>query len=136
MAMLGAEFLDNVFEALRRELGETIPAVVIEAQRRFTKTGFYSIDQVQNEDEFRAQLALRGLGNVRMIRLGTRGLRMRIENSAAHLMTVGMAQGLFEMALDTDSHVEWELSRQGELLVEVTESRVREDVSRGWRKTG
>ncbi len=76
------------------ELGETIPSVVIEAQRRFTKTGFYSIDQVQNEDEFRTQLALRGLGNLRMIRMGTRGLRMRIDNAATHLMTVGMAQGL------------------------------------------
>ena len=120
MAMLGAEFLDNVFEALRDELGETIPSVVIEAQRRFTKTGFYSIDQVQNEGEFRTQLALRGLGNLRMIRMGTRGLRMRVDNAAAHLMTVGMAQGLYEIALDVGSHVEWEYSKQGELLVEVT----------------
>lgn len=119
MAMLGAEFLDNVFDALESELGETIPTVVIEAQRRFTKTGFYSIEQVQNEEEFRTQLALRGLGNLRMIRMGTRGLRLRIGNAAAYLMVAGMAQGLFEMALDVDSHVEWELSRQGELLVEV-----------------
>ncbi|MEW6553626.1 MAG: hypothetical protein AB1384_05010 [Actinomycetota bacterium] len=119
MAMLGGEFLDRVFEALRTELGDTIPSVVIEAQRRFTKTGFYSIDQVQNEDEFRTQLALRGLGNLRMIRMGTRGLRLRIENAAAHLLTVGMAQGLYEMALDVDSLVDWEFSKQGELLVEV-----------------
>jgi hypothetical protein len=120
MAILGAELLDNVFEALESELGETIPAVVIEAQRRFTKTGFYSIEQVKSEEEFRNQLALRGLGNVRMIRMGTRGLRMRIDNAAAYLMTVGMAQGLFEMALDVDSHVDWEFSKQGDLLVEVT----------------
>jgi hypothetical protein len=123
MAMLGAEYLDKVFEALQDELGDTIPSVVIEAQRRFTKTGFYSIDQVQNEDEFRTQLALRGLGNLRMIRMGTRGLRMRIDNAAAYLMTVGMAQGLFEIALDVGSHVEWEYSRQGDLLVEVTPAR-------------
>jgi hypothetical protein len=122
MALLGAEFLDNVFEALREELGETIPEVVIEAQRRFTKTGFYFIEQVQNEEELRTQFALRGLGNLRMLRMGTRGLRMRVENAAAYLMTVGMAQGLFEMALDVDSHVEWEISKQGELLVEVTPS--------------
>lgn len=119
MAVLGADFLDSVFDALESELGETIPAVVIEAQRRFTKTGFYSIEQVQNEEEFRTQLALRGLGNLRMIRMGTQGLRLRLENAAAYLMVVGMAQGLFEMALDVDSNVEWELSRQGELLVEV-----------------
>ncbi len=119
MAVLGAEFLDNVFDALESELGETIPAVVIEAQRRFTKTGFYSIEQVQNEEEFRTQLALRGLGNLRMIRMGTRGLRLRLDNAAAYLMVAGMAQGLFELALDVDSRVEWELSGDGELLVEV-----------------
>ena len=120
MAILGTELLDNVFEALESELGETIPTVVIEAQRLFTKTGFYSIEQVSNEDEFRSQLALRGLGNLRMIKMGTRGLRMRIDNVAGYLLTVGMAQGLFEMALDEDSHVDWELSKQGDLLVEVT----------------
>jgi len=123
MAVLGVELLDNVFEALESELGETIPAVVIEAQRRFTKTGFYSIEQVRNEDEFRAHLALRGLGNVRTIRMGTTGLRMRVDNAAAYLMTAGMAQGLFELALDVDSHVEWEYSREGDLLVEVTPAR-------------
>ncbi len=119
MAMVGADLLDSVFDALESELGETIPAVVIEAQRRFTKTGFCSIEQVQNEEEFRAQLALRGLGNLRMIRMGTRGLRLRIENAAAWLMVADMAQGLFELALDVDSQVEWELSRDGELFVEV-----------------
>ncbi len=131
MAVLGVEFLDNTFKVLEDELGKTVPAVVIEAQRRFTKTGFYSIEQVASQDEFRAQLALRGLGNLRMFRMGTWGLRMRIDNAAAHLLTVGMAQGLFEMALDVGSHVDWEFSRQGDLLVEVTPVRGGDDDPRG-----
>jgi hypothetical protein len=48
------------------------------------------------------------------------GMSMSIENAACHLMTVGMAQGLFELALDTESFVDWELSSNGDLEIEVT----------------
>ena len=53
MALLGFELTDRVFTALEDELGDTIPRVVVEAQRRFVKTGFYSIEEIQNEQEFR-----------------------------------------------------------------------------------
>ncbi len=36
-----------------------------------------------------------------------------------HLLSVGIAQGLFEMVLDVESTVEWELSEEGNLRVEV-----------------
>ncbi len=120
MAILSSQLLDSLFDALEKELGDTIPEVVVEAQRRFTKTGFYSIDDVGNEEEFRTQLALRGMGNLREFRMGVGGLRMRLTNASGHLILVGMAQGIFEIALDVDSCVEWELSEDGDLLVEVT----------------
>jgi hypothetical protein len=128
MAMLGPELLDVVFRALEAELGETIPNVVVEAQRRFTKTGFYSIEAVSNEGDFRTQLALRGLGNLREIKMGSQGMRMRIDNATSHLMTAGMAQGLFEMALDVESNVEWELSEEGDLELEVRPLSIMETV--------
>ena len=53
---------------------------------------------------------------------------MRIDNAANHLMTVGMAQGLFEMAFDVESHVEWEVSAEGDLSVEITPRTVMETV--------
>ncbi|GAG10846.1 unnamed protein product, partial [marine sediment metagenome] len=70
MAMLGPELLDGLFRALEAELGEAIPNAVVEAQRRFTKTGFYSIEEVSDEGDFRTQLALRGMGNLKDIQIG------------------------------------------------------------------
>ena len=35
-------------------------------------------------------------------------------------MMVGLAQGIFEMAFDVDSNVDWELSGEGDLEVRVT----------------
>lgn len=120
MAILGSELLDSLFEALEDELGDTIPQVVVEAQRRFTKTGFYSIEEISSDKDFRTQLALRGMGNLREFRMGVNGLRMRIDSPSCHLMIVGIAQGVFETALDVESYVEWELSEDEDLVVEVT----------------
>jgi len=128
MALLGPAMLDPIFRELEYELGETIPRVVVEAQRRFVKTGFYSIGDVSDAGDFRTQLALRGLGSLREMKMGAKGLSMRIDNAAMHLMTVGLAQGLFEMAFDVDSHVEWGLSEEGDLEVQVTPQVIMETV--------
>jgi hypothetical protein len=119
MAMLGPGMMDLLFEELEKELGESIPEAAVEAQRRFTKTGFYSIEQVSDEGDFRTQLALRGLGNLKEIKMGPPGLFMRIDNVVGHLMTVGMVQGLFEMTFDVESTVSWALSEEGSLEMEV-----------------
>jgi hypothetical protein len=119
MVVLAPGIQDLLFDELEKELGDTIPKVVVEAQRRFTKTGFYSIDQVSSEGDFRAQLALRGLGNLRNIRMGSSGVSMRIDNAAGYLMTVGMIQGVFETAFDVASDVDWALSDQRTLEVEI-----------------
>ncbi len=34
--------LDPVFQELEEELGDTIPSLVVEAQRRYTRENFYS----------------------------------------------------------------------------------------------
>ncbi len=129
MVMMGPEVQDPLFKELENELGEAIPAAVVEAQRRFVKSGFYSISEVGNEGDFRTQLALRGMGNLREIRMGANGMRMCIDNAANYLMAVGMAQGLFEMAFDVGSHVEWEISEEGDLSLEVTPKHIMENLS-------
>jgi hypothetical protein len=128
MAMLGPALLDPVFNELEEELGETIPQVVVEAQRRFIKTGFYSIDEVGDEGDIRTQLALRGLGNLKEIQMEKRGVYMRLENAALHLIVVGMVQGLFEMAFDVDSYTDWELTEEGDLELEVKPKTIMEMV--------
>jgi hypothetical protein len=119
MAIIGPEMQDPIFEELEMELGETVPRAVVEAQRRFIKSGLYSIEEISDEGDFRTQLALRGLGNLQKIRMGPPGLYMRIDNAANYLMAVGMVQGLFEMAFNLESSVDWAISHNGDLEVEV-----------------
>ena len=120
MALIGPGTMDQLFLELEAELGEEIPKVVVEAQRRFVRTGFYPIDRLSDMADFRTQLALRGLGNLREMRTSPAGFKMRIDNAAGYLMTIGMVQGLFEMTFDFDSHVEWEISEKGDLTIEVS----------------
>ena len=85
-------------------------------------------DEMGSEGDFRAQLALRGMGNLQELKMGSRGMRLRVDNAAGHLLTVGMAQALFEIAFDIDSKVEWELSMEGNLEVEIRPQVVMETV--------
>jgi hypothetical protein len=64
-------------------------------------------------------LALRGFGNLQEMAWEQERLRMRIENPCLHLLLVGFAQGLFELATDREAEVEWRLAEDGDLLVEV-----------------
>jgi hypothetical protein len=119
MALVGPYLLDPVFEELEVELGKDVTAAAVDLQRRFVKSKMYSIAEISDEEDFRAQLALRGLGNLKEIQTGAKGMRMRIDNSADYLMIIGMAQGLFEMAYGSETRVEWELSQNGDLEVDV-----------------
>ena len=119
MGVIHPTVIDPIFEELRAELGDTIPASVVEAQRRFTKTGFHTVEEISDIESFRGQLALRGMGNLRELEISRQGLSMRLDYPCMHLMTVGMIQGLFEMTFDTESNVEWELSADDILRVEV-----------------
>ena len=118
MILTGME-VDAVFGELENELGETFPASVVEAQRRFVRAGFYSIEGMGRLD-MREQLAMRGLGNLCELKSNEKGLYFRIENAFLHLMVVGLVQGLYEMTYDVDTHLEWNFSEEGELEVSVT----------------
>ena len=120
MVIMGPQELDLMFDELRRELGDAIDNVVVEAQRRFTVNGFYSIDEAPDEEGFRSMLALRGLGDMKEIVLNRRRLEMRLDNAALHLIVIGMMQGVFDSYMDTDSVVEWELSADGSLELAVS----------------
>jgi hypothetical protein len=116
----GETGLQEVFVELEKELGETITRVVIEAQRRFIKSGFFTIEGLLSEADFRTQFAYRGLGNLSEFRMGATGLHMKLENPTLHLTVIGFAQALFELAFGRKSGVDWELTAGGDLLAEVT----------------
>lgn len=119
IVMQGPSEMDVVFEALEEELGDTIPEVIVEAERRFTRNNFYSLFDVTTAEEFRSVLALRGLGYLREIEVNRKGLNMRLDNAALPLIIVGMMQGVFEKALKIESTVEWELSKENNLDITI-----------------
>lgn len=120
VVMLGPAYQEAVFEELERELGEDIPRTIVEAQRRFVKSGFYRAREIENEEQFRKLLALRGLGNLHTLTLEGNRLRVRLENAALHLMIVGLLQGYLETVTGRDSAAEWELTAEGVLELEIT----------------
>ena len=119
MVMLGPAAMESIVDELERELGDTIPQAVVEAQRRFAKTGFYSLEEASSAEGFNIHLAKRGMGNLREMEWDEDRLRLRIENPCLHLLLVGLIQGLFELASGQEADAEWELAGDGDLKVEV-----------------
>jgi hypothetical protein len=117
VVMTGTE-LDVIFEELERQMGEALPRAIVEAQRRYIRSGFYDI-KILGRLGLREQLALRGLGCLRELETGEKGLSMRLDNAVLHLIVVGIVQGLYEQAWDIDSRVDWEYSEDGVLHIEV-----------------
>jgi len=52
--------------------------------------------------------------------MGRQGVRMRVHHATLHLMIVGITQGLYELAYGKESKVEWEMSPDDTLDIEVT----------------
>jgi hypothetical protein len=123
MALVGPYVLDPLFRELEKELGENITAMTVEAQRRYIRDGMYSIDEISDQGDFQTQLALRGFGNLREMKISNNGLQMRIANAANYLLTAGMAQGLFEAGFGVDSVIDWGLSDEGVLEVDIIPKR-------------
>jgi len=119
MAIQGDAPLDPVFHELEAELGDVVPQAAVEAQRRFTRSGFYTMDDITDEGDFRTQLALMGMGNLKQLEMKRKGMSMRLENVALPFIVIGLSQGFFEIGFDVDTTVEWEVSEEGDLQVEV-----------------
>jgi len=119
VAMLGPAYLEAVFDELERELGEDIPRIVVEAQRRFTKKGLYSAEELGDEEQFRQLLAVRGFGNLREMKVDEGGFRMRLQNPTLHLLLAGLVQGYFETVTGGESDVDWEFTEDGTLVLRV-----------------
>lgn len=120
MALVGPAALDAIIADLEQELGDTIPHVIVEAQRRFIKTGFYSLEEFGSPELFRTQLALRGLGNMRDIDWSEGALRFRLENPCLEPIIAGMALGFFELASGGEGLVDWTHTGDGDLLIKIS----------------
>jgi hypothetical protein len=124
MAIFGPEAMEAVLDDLEAELGEVIPEVAIESQRRYIKSAWSEEEWRRDASAFRHLIALRGVGNLTHFEGDKQGLSLTIENSCLHLLMVGAIQALVEMAYSVeDSTYEWDLSDDGDLAVTITVKR-------------
>jgi len=121
MAIFGPFALDSIFDDLEAELGEAIPEMVIEAQRRYIKSAWDAESWKKDGATFQQMVALRGLGNLTKFEGDRSQLTMVIENSCAHLMMIGTTQALVELVYKAESSTcEWERTEDGDLTMTVT----------------
>ena len=121
MVMIGPPMIDPLLAELELELGEGVPLLVVEAQRRFTRNGPFKASELTDMDELARQLAIRGLGDLRDLRIGPKGAHVLIDNASMPLLVAGLIQGFYEIVFGEGSDVDWEVS-DGHLEVAVLPS--------------
>jgi hypothetical protein len=119
MVLVGPGEFEPVFDDLEDELGEHISKVIIEAQRRFVTEGFYSRDDVRQETDLIGHFALRGMGNLREIKLERNRLCARLENPCMHLVVIGLFEGFYELIFNERGKSTWEITPDGDLKIDV-----------------
>ena len=121
MTIISPTGIDALLADLEAELGEEIPAAVVEAQRRFAREFMADRDWETGLAGMREMLALRGLGYLSRMEADEEGLRVTIRNSCMPLLMVGTVQGLYELVSGKErSEYRWRESSDGDLEIEIT----------------
>lgn len=121
MAIYGPSALEAVLDDLEAELGEAVPDVVAEAQRRYVKSRAGVRNWRRSGMTFNRLTALRGLGNITRFEVDENHLDLTIQNACLAPMMAGMAQAIFELALNKDSTTRsWGLAEDGDLEIRIS----------------
>ncbi|MBN1288374.1 MAG: hypothetical protein JXA49_01890 [Actinobacteria bacterium] len=120
MAIFGPSSVDSILKDLEFELGDAVPSLVIEAQRRIIKSELSSEDWKRRAPDFKRMISARGLGNLTNFKGDKTYLTLTIQNSCLTLIMVGSVQALVELALGWEcSDYEYELKEDGDLIVTI-----------------
>jgi len=118
MAIFGPMALEAVLDDLQAELGEEVPRVVVEAERRFVKSRVGGMNWRRGGTTFNRLCALRGMGNITLFEADENHLSIKIENSCLPMLMVGMAQAIYETAMNLEkTSYEWEQKEDGDLYI-------------------
>jgi hypothetical protein len=121
VAILGPLALEAIMDDLEAAHGKIVIEAAIEAQRRYVHTRVTAEELGNLVYSMQGLTALRGLGNVTRFDADKERVSITIENSCMHLVVVGMAQALYELALNRDGSTrEWELSEDGDLFLNIS----------------
>jgi hypothetical protein len=118
MAFFDPAAMDIVFDDLEAELGEAVPAAIIEAHRRTWKQSMSPDNWRRSGYDFKSWAAMRGMGNITAFKADEKRLAFTIENPSMHLALVGMAIALYELAWGAEGSThEWHRTDDGDLVV-------------------
>jgi hypothetical protein len=123
MIVISTATQDAIMDELIEEIGDPINQAIIEVQRNLVASGFFSSEEIKGVEDFRTQFAYRGLGNLVEIDFEQDHLHIRLENPCFHSMVAGLVQGLYEGASGSRSDMDWEITEDGDLVVEVRPSK-------------
>jgi len=119
-AVFGSTGMQVVLDELERELGDTIPMTIVEAQRMHAAQTMNPRWKDVSREDIRNWLAFQGLGNLVALDEKDGGYSIRIENPAIPLMLVGTMAALFEFLSGGKAEVDWSIASDGDLSVNVT----------------
>ena len=120
MAFFDPAAIDTVFDDLEAELGESVPEMIIEAQRRYGKLSMSGENWKRSGYDFKAWAAMRGLGNITAFKADEKRLTLTLENPSMYLAMVGMAVAIYELAWRAESSThEWHRTDDGDLVITV-----------------
>lgn len=114
VALFGTAGLKAVFEELTHELGDRVLPTIVEVERDNTLSAMTREEVMEGGEALRLKAALRGLGLVRRLSIREGRMEAEILNPAVTPYLVGLALGVFELAV----------GRRGEYTAEEREGRL------------
>jgi len=120
MAIFGPVGLQVIFDELEEELGDTIPEIIIEAQRMHTRENPNIQWKGSGIDGVRRLLAIQGLGNLVSLEQSDDSITALIENPALPTIIVGSSLGFYETTTGNRASAEWSIAPDGDLSIKVS----------------
>src|SRR5450759_381476 len=121
-AVFGSSGMQVVLDELEKELGDTVPATIVEAQRMHAAKTMNPRWKAVGQADIRNWLADQGLGNLLKLEQKDSGYDVLVQNPAIPLLLVGTMAALFEFITDKKAAVEWSVADDGDLSMSVTEA--------------
>jgi len=120
MVFIPTACVEAILADLEAELGEEVPRVLIEAQRRTMKSLLAGENWSRSGWVFKPWIGSRGMGNLVHFKAAEKSLSVRIENSCVPALMVGFCQALAELAFGVESSgYQWNLSEDGDLSIHI-----------------
>lgn len=123
LAFFGSASLRAVFDELEYELGERVIPTIVDAERKNTVAAMGMEEARSGFEGLRFRAAIRGLGLLTSLSLSPERMEAVISNPAIPEYIVGLALGVFELAVGRRGRCEWRQEEDGDLRLEILPAR-------------